>query len=134
MLAMGEENEIVCRSLRHLDALVAEHVTQLEAQYVANGYPKGCLKRNPGAIPHYTTWPGLEPVIRNREEAGYFWEFYQESDALMRKAWTVGLVILDSMGDRELVASGHHNTAPTAACIAALASARCRVRLELGEE
>jgi len=143
---------ITCRSLRHLDALVAEKLMGWGWYTTCDGSvywflsPSHDLPKSwdlspseappPGAkvserhgadsCPHYTTWPGLEPVIRNREEAGYKWgvnlrqpgqvdEYYAEveKDGIYRVKYA--------------------RTAPIAFCLAALSSAGCRVRLELGE-
>jgi len=164
------ENEqvIVISSLRHLDAMVAEHLFSwrwwLFPQNQENpAWPWGNMLQPPEFSPHpinslltvpcetapvcqawledkikgstllprHTTSAQIEPVIKNREEAGYFWEFYQESDALMRGAWTVRLLRLDSLGERQIAASAHHADLAVACSLTALASAGFQIRLNL---
>jgi hypothetical protein len=128
---MTTKTEVTCRSLRELDALVAEYVTKLEDQYVANGYTAGCLKRNSEAIPHYTTWAGLESVVPKVEEVGLIWHW----GILTNGGYWVDLWLPESdyMADLPEVSTTHKDKA-VAFCLAALASVGVRVKLELGGE
>jgi hypothetical protein len=117
---------IVCTTPRQIDALVAEHITKLEEGYIALGYPKDCLKRDPGAIPHYTTWPDLDPVIRNREEAGYWWLVkspFEDGEPYWAGLTPKGVSGWNGKPDFYC----HGPTEPIARCIAALASAGINV-------
>jgi hypothetical protein len=148
---------ITCRSLRHLDALVAEKLMGWRWYTTCDGSVYWFLSPShdlpkpwdlspseappPGAkvserygtdsCPHYTTWPGLEPVIRNREEAGYW--------VSMEGACGLGMTpdepdaAFHKMRRTQEASYATGPTIPIAVCLAALASAGCRVRLELGE-
>ena len=112
------DTAITVRSLRRLDSLVEEHILK--------GFSKEILDRNPELAPKYSTWLGLESVIRNREDAGYRWEIGGCSGESWVTIWPENSVMFDG---RAFVAE--HEFAPVAFNIAALASAGCRVELEL---
>ena len=130
---MREENEIIVRSLRDLDALVAEHVMGIKPP------------TRPGVIftpARYTTWACLESVIRNREEAGFSWSIEMLEpgrygcilwNQLLPKPdvlWVDGFS-LRRANIPAFLGSGPDNA--VSFNIAALASAGIRVKLELGE-
>lgn len=123
---------ITVKTLRELDALVAEHVMQLEASYIAKGYPAGCIKRNPSAIPQYSTWEGVEAVIKNREQAGCWVCINGGSSDLGLNPNNPDAAFMPKGSTRE---SGYAAgpTIPIAVCLAALASIDVAVKLELGD-
>jgi hypothetical protein len=105
---------ITVRTLRQLDALVEEHILK--------GFSKEILDRNPELAPKYSTWLGLEPVIRNREDAGFEWSIGRNFFGFYSAVRT-----------RDVVEQycGDSGSAPVAFCLAALASVGVRVELEL---
>lgn len=108
--------EITVRSLRELDTLVAEHITK--------PFSKAVLNHNPGLAPEYTTWAGMDLLITNRKNAGYQWRI-QWGYPGQADEYAAEL----SLG--KATHSRYARSAPIALCLAALASAGCRVRLEL---
>ena len=110
------QTEITVQSLRELDALVAEHVTKV--------FSKAVLDCNPDLAPDYITWAGMDLVIRSLEKAGYQWRI-QRVHPGQADEYAAEL----SLG--KATHSRYARSGPIALCLAALASAGCRVRLEL---
>lgn len=112
---------IVCRSLADLNMLIAEHITK--------PFPVDVLRRNPGIVEDYTTWAGVEAVIRwcIAQEYTYTLERQQANSCWLGGSCRVTI----NTGPGKYVA-GHGEAESVAFCLAALASAGVRVRLELG--
>jgi hypothetical protein len=157
---MTNTTETTIRSLRDLDALVAEKLfgwqwwialtpggtanreraillpndegeaTVIAPSLIQPELYKGDIDAMPRrftdwyrVVPHYTTWAGMESVIRVIEAEGWGWELDREERgdaywAVLRRGYSE---IFESSG----------NTAPVAFCLAALASRGVNVRLEL---
>jgi hypothetical protein len=113
---------ITVRTLRQLDGLVEEHIIKV--------FSKETLDRNPELAPKYSTWLGLEPVIRNREESGYRWECGSIAGWCWANLEPVNAVLAEN--SPEYFSEGQ--SVPVAFCLAALASVGVRVKLELGRD
>jgi hypothetical protein len=144
---------IVCRTLRQVDALVAESLFGWrwwldvdKGNYML--FPPECrpmsplmnerwTPKNPNfsrdrfdwshTLHHYTTWAELEAVIRNREEAGYAW------DMECRHQYGNYAATLYSLEDGRYWQQVHQDKA-VALCLAALASVGLNVTYSPEEE
>ena len=111
---MATEASYTIRSLRKLDALVAEHV----------------IKKT-GVVPAYTTWAGVEAVVKNREQAGFHWLVkspFQDGEPYWAGLTPKG--VSGWNGKPDFYQSG--SAEPIARCLAALASEGVQVNTELG--
>ena len=108
---------VIVRSRQRLNELVAQHITK--------PFSADVLALNPGLVPDYTTWAGMELVIRNREEAGFAW------DMVYGNPTNYAVTIYDRYCN--VLGQELHKDKSVAFCLAALASAGCRVKLELDE-
>jgi hypothetical protein len=116
------DTAITVRTLRQLDALVEEHIIKV--------FSKETLARNPELAPKYSTWLGLEPVIRSREDAG-FWVSIEGACGLGMTP-DVPDAAFHKMGGTQESGYATAPTIPIAVCLAALASVGVRAKLELG--
>lgn len=109
------KNEITVRSLRDLDAMVAKHVMSIKPP------TRPSVTFTPA---RYTTWAGVEAVIKRLEERNLLWDISSrypgQSDAYYGEVF---------MG--KTFHSRYARSAPIALCLAALESVGCRVRLEM---
>jgi hypothetical protein len=112
---------ITVRSLSQLSQLVAQHITK--------PFLPRAIARNPGIVPDYHTWAGMESVIRVMEDEGYRWDI----SGPVGGDYSVYIFSTDAvMFDGSPDYSGKAEQAPVAFCLAALASRGINVRLELG--
>jgi len=118
---MSEKDAIICRSLWEVDALVAMKLMGLKPS------------SRPDVIftpPHYTTWPGLEPVIQWVIAQGFTYTLERQLD---NSCWLGGVCRATINTGPGRYRTGHGETESIAFCLAALASAGFWVKLELGD-
>ena len=142
---MATETNVV-RSLRELDALVAENLMGWHKVECLDGFvlsPDDCTPfrltvaqihklRLVQKLPAYTTWAGVEAVVKNREQAGFHW--LVKSPFEDGEPYWAGLTpkgVSGWNGKPDFYCSGQ--TEPIARCLAALASAGVGGRFELGD-
>jgi hypothetical protein len=115
------DTAIIVRTIRQLDSLVEEHIIK--------GFSKEILDRNPGLAPKYSTWLGLEPVVRNREGSGYWW--LVASPQRPGEPYMAELIPHGKMPHEVNSFARSGPTEPITRCLAALASVGVRVRCDL---
>lgn len=118
---MQTEKVIICRSLRHLDALVAEKV-------MGKVWSEGLGPKYD--LPHYTTWAGVEAVVQVMEGEG-FWVSMEGASGLGMTPDAPDAAFHKNGDTRE---SGYATgpTLPIAVCLAALSAKGVEVSFEQG--
>ena len=84
-----------------------------------SGDLKGCWP-----LPAYTSWAGVDAVIKNRADAGFSWS--------LGSTGKLYLATLTPLKDSSDYIERIHSIKEVAFCLVALASVECHVRLELG--
>jgi hypothetical protein len=114
------QDPIICRSLRELDALIDVHLFGVK------------VPKRRGIVhtpPRYTTYAGMESVVKDREDVGLFLtlgdlRYYGVDDGGHYEA---------GFRNAQGAFFGRWRNIPVAVCLAALASVGVQVELNMGE-